>query len=103
MTSLHPVGLIDTSILPAAEYNDIPDIEEHRSSLLNRVQPDVLQILGNIFVKYNVDPYFGIHLLHRHFPIPDRTIMLHRFENPDVEICQVTSVDDLAGLKLRGR
>jgi hypothetical protein len=96
-------SMIDSTILPAKEYNEILDFDENRSKLLHRVHPSVLVSLGNIFAKHGVSSHFGIHLLHRHFLIPDNTVMVYTSGDPDVEICQVTSVDAVAGKQLRGR
>jgi len=96
-------AMIDSSLLSANDYNEIPDMDENSSKLFDRVRPEILSSIAVIFAKNKISRNFGIHLLHRHFSIPDHTVMVYNSDDPDVEICRITAVDDLAGLKLRGR
>jgi hypothetical protein len=64
--------MIESKILPAQDYNAILDLEGNHDQFL---QQSSLIAIGEIFVKHGVASNFGVHLLHRHFPIPDGTII----------------------------
>lgn len=55
----------------ARRYNDLlydheqPDVSEHH-----------LKLLAQLFLRYNVQAMFGLHLVHGHFKIPSNTVML---------------------------
>ncbi len=95
--------MIDSAILPARDYNTIPDFNENQAQLFDRVSRDTLVTLGEIFIKHGVASNFGVHLLHHHFPIPDGTIMLYNYDDFDMEICSITPLDQVSGMRVRGR
>jgi hypothetical protein len=95
--------MIRSRILTAREYNAILDFDENEEQILARVHLDTLIGLGKIFVKHGVTSNFGVHLLHRHFPIPDGSVMLYDNRDPDMEICWVTPLDRTIHAELRGR
>ncbi|KAF9767744.1 hypothetical protein IL306_015033 [Fusarium sp. DS 682] len=79
-------------------YNQLPDDEN---------QPDPaehqLQELARIFVRYDVQNRFGLHLIHEHFCIPDGAVMLGRsFTRPDGFWTKLTNVDDVSLGNLHG-
>ncbi|POR32585.1 Uncharacterized protein TPAR_07209 [Tolypocladium paradoxum] len=88
---LHSPPSSDELMLSSAAYNQLPDDEN---------QPDPsehhLQELARLFMRYDVQNKFGLHLIHGHLSIPDGTVMFGRsFTGPDGFWTKPTNVDDL--------
>ena len=93
-------SVLDPTILPAHDFNSIADIHDQCDL---PTDPAVVTALVNVFQKHDVQDRFGIHLLHRHFILPDGTIM---FKPPpvdsDISLTKVTKLDAVDINKIRG-
>lgn len=94
-------SVLDVAILPAHEFNSsIADIHDQYDL---PTDPVIVAALADVFQKHNVQECFGIHLLHRHFILPDGHIM---FKPPpvesDISLTKITKVDVVDINKIRG-
>ncbi|KAI0423425.1 hypothetical protein F5Y09DRAFT_349058 [Xylaria sp. FL1042] len=72
-------------------YNTLPDDSD---------QPPVdkkhIQNLAALFVKHNAQDVLGAHLIHRHFTIPEDTVLLGtNFEGPKGRWARITQIKDI--------
>jgi len=58
--------------IPNALYNSLPTVEEQSPPSQAH-----LEGLGKLLVSHGVSKYLGISLLHRHFLLPDESVMVH--------------------------
>ena len=83
------VPQLDTIIYPS-DFNAIPDIH-------NQVDfpndPTLVTALGDVFQKYDVHERFGLHLLHRHFILPENCLMLKSKVDAEISLTKITSLD----------
>jgi hypothetical protein len=94
-------SVIDIAILPAHEFNSsIADIHDQHDL---PTDPAIVAALADVFQKHNVQDCFGIHLLHRHFILPEGHIM---FKQPpvdsDISLTKITKLDVVDINKIRG-
>ncbi|KAI9764295.1 MAG: hypothetical protein M1840_008586 [Geoglossum simile] len=72
-------------------YNQLPDDGDQPP-----VQQCHLQKLANIFMRYNVQSKFGLHLIHGHLKIKEGTVMLGTsFTEPSGYLTRPTSIQDI--------
>jgi hypothetical protein len=91
---------LDTTILPAVEFNLIPDIHEQVDF---PTEIDVIAAFADVFERHKVQDRFGIHLLHRHFLLPDGNIMLKSPpSDPDISLTQTTPLSSVDVNSIRG-
>jgi hypothetical protein len=89
----------DCTIISPSDFNAIPDIQ-------NQVDfPNDLSLvtaLGEVFQKYDVHKRFGLHLLHRHFVLPQNCIMLKSKVDAEISLTKITSLDSMEPIPIRG-
>jgi hypothetical protein len=69
---------MSTKILPytSQHYNSLPSIAEAGSSLTPTDIALLTSTIGQVCIKHNVQKYFGITLLHNHFPLSDNEMLV---------------------------
>jgi len=83
----------------------LPQLNKIRGKPRNdqRLEPAVIAELGHVFQRHEVQDRFGIHLLHRHFIVPNGSIM---FKLPpvdsDISLTKITPVGTVDINAVRG-
>jgi hypothetical protein len=89
----------DYTIISPQDFNVIPDIHD-QVDFPN--DPALFAALGNVFQKYDVNERFGLHLLHRHFILPENCVMLKSNVDADISLTKITHLDSIEGIPVRG-
>jgi hypothetical protein len=87
------------SVISAQDFNTIPDIHD-QVDIPN--DPALFAALGKTFRKYDVHKRFGLHLLHRHFDLPEGCIMLKSNVDTDISLTTITHLDLIEQSPIRG-
>ena len=74
--------------MAASHYNTLTRFEHQR----HHVSQSLLNELGILFVRHNMHHDFGLCLLHRHYDIPNNSVMVHSKAEKGVDICQPEKV-----------
>jgi len=88
--SLVPSPLLDLELVTKSQFDSIPDIH----SQCNLPQSTVLEI-GELFKKHKVVDQFGLHLLHRHFPLEIGQIPVTTVLDDIVELTKLTPIEEV--------
>src|SRR5271155_5431685 len=89
----------DCTIISPSDFNAIPDIH-------NQVDfpndPTLITALDEEFKKYDVHERFGIHLLQRHFVLPESCLMLKSKVDAEISLTKITSLHSVEQIPIRG-
>jgi hypothetical protein len=81
-------------------------IQSLTSDIQNQVDfPNDLSLvtaLGEVFQKYDVHERFGLHLLHRHFVLPENCLMLKSKVDAEISLTKITSLYSMEQIPIRG-
>lgn len=79
----------------AEQYNSV----KHFDNQVRDVETGLLQSIGKLFVKHDLNSRFGIGLLHRHFHLKPKQIMLHSRRSDNIEMCNMVSLDSCSSIE----
>ena len=109
---MHPSGNslnnanLDEAPLIAALYNELPHIDDMRDAATKHAKAHT-QLLG-LIASHGLSQHFSIHLIHKHFNIPDDRVMVYETvrgsTHPGFVLCSPrpsSTVRDLRGLYFR--
>lgn len=92
-------SLIDPELLPASEFNKIPDIHDQPFGL----PPEIVTAIGEIFRKHNVHEKHYLQLLHRHYPMKEGCIAVTKAVDDTMSVTKLTPLNDVDVSELRGQ
>lgn len=86
------------TLISAKDFNSIPYLHTQKPF------PDTATVtaLGNIFLRHHVLGRFGIHLLHRHYEIPEDHIVIKSQVDDEISLTKIEPLKALDTDKLRG-
>ena len=87
------------NIISPSDFNAIPDIHDQVDFPYD---PALFTTLGKVFKKYYLHERFGVHLLHRHFILPEDHLMLKLKIDEEISVTKVTSLHSIDNLPVRG-
>lgn len=80
---------LDEAPLPATLYNELPHIDSMRAAAAKNVKAHA-QLLG-LIASHGLAQHFSIHLVHKHFNIPHRRVMVYEtirgLNHPEFILC----------------
>ncbi|KAF1828766.1 hypothetical protein BDW02DRAFT_614286 [Decorospora gaudefroyi] len=97
---------LDETPLPASSYNELPHIDDMRDTASKNPRAHA-QLLG-LIASHGLAQQFSIHLIHKHFNIPEGRVMVYETvrgpNHPDFVLCsprEPANVENLRGLYFR--
>lgn len=90
--------LIDACLLTKQQFDRISDIHEQQEFTGEEVAA-----IGKIFHSHGVVHKYGLQLLHRHFTLPEETLVLTEPVEPGILVSKVTPVDQVDLTNIRGQ
>jgi hypothetical protein len=87
------------TIISPQVFNAIPDIHDQVDF---PTDPAFFTALSTAFQKHNVYKRFRLHLLHRHFVLPENCVMLKSDVDADISLMKIAPLDSLQGIPVRG-
>lgn len=76
-------------------YNLLPSVEENNYALKNNVNfPSFLEKAQEVVTLYELEPYVGVRLIHKHFPVDHNQLMLEEYKLINSASSLVTSAHD---------
>jgi len=88
--SLLPSPLLDLELVTKSQFDSIPDIHSQD----DLPQKTVIEI-GELFKKHKVFDQFGLHLLHRHFPLESGQLPVTTVLDDIIELTKLTPIDEI--------
>ena len=95
--SLLPSPLLELELVTKSQFDSIPDI--HFQDDLP--QKKVVEI-GELFKKHKVFDNFGLHLLHRHFPLESGQLPVTTVLDDIVELTKLTTIEEIPQHSTKG-
>jgi hypothetical protein len=89
----------ECNIISAREFNAIPDLHE-QVNLPN--DPAIVAGLGDLFHRHNLHERFGLHLLHRHYILPEDCIALKSHVDADISLTKIEPIATVDVSTIRG-
>ena len=86
------------TLISAKDFNSIPYLHTQKPF----PAAATVAALGNLFFRHHVHDRFGIHLLHRHYEIPEDHIVLKSQVDDEISLTKIEPVKALDTDKLRG-
>ncbi|KAF1828992.1 hypothetical protein BDW02DRAFT_455516, partial [Decorospora gaudefroyi] len=97
---------LDETPLPASSYNELPHIDDMKDTASKHARAHA-QLLG-LIASHGLAQQFSIHLIHKHFDIPEGRVMVYETvrgpNHPDFVLCssrKPEKVENLRGLYFR--
>jgi len=98
LTTSATCALIEPRIITKQQFDKIVDIHEQEE-----FTEDEVAAIGEIFHAHRVVHKYGLQLLHRHFTLPEETLVLTEPVEQGINVSKVTSIDDVDLANARGQ
>ena len=89
----------NSCLISTQEFNDLPHLHD-------QVQfpndPATIAALGDVFYKHNVHERFALHLLHRHYALPENCIVLKADIDSEISLAKIELLSNVDVNGLRG-
>lgn len=89
----------NSSLISAQEFNNLPYLHD-------QVQfpndPATIAALSDVFYRHNVHECFALHLLHRHYALPENCIVLKTYIDPEISLTKIEPLSNVDANALRG-
>ena len=83
--------ILEQALLPPVNFNDNKSFEEQGQIL----KDEDLKAIADVYIKNQMHNEYGLGLLHRHIILPERSVMVHRTLEGNVDICAAEKLDSL--------
>jgi len=87
------------NLISAQEFNSIPDLHDQPPFPSD---PTIFEALGDLFCRHNVLERFGLHLLHRHYHLPENCIAFKSEVDGDISLTKIEPISGLDRNEIRG-
>ncbi|OJW52806.1 MAG: hypothetical protein BGO67_00545 [Alphaproteobacteria bacterium 41-28] len=84
-------------------YNSLPAVEDSNKELqVSTFFAPFLKEAESVVVQYELEPYIGLRLIHRHFPVEGNQLMAEEYQTYKEQPSLVTSAYEVDGALLKG-
>jgi hypothetical protein len=88
---------LKSTLMTAELFNDIPAM-----STPLQIDDEILNEAGRIFIRHSMNRDYAPAYIHRHFEMPDDSIIFHDSRSPGVDIATITPTSAVPTAKLNG-
>ena len=89
----------NSRLISAHEFNDLPHLHD-QVPFPN--DPATIAALSDVFYRHNIHERFALHLLHRHYALPENCIMLKIYVDFKISLTKLESILNVDINTLRG-